>query len=67
MAIGRADQGPVWAKHVFEARDRKLAGMTASAQVLYLIDVEYPARFNLPNKRLTQWPLLADDLTFVAE
>ncbi|MCZ6526199.1 MAG: tRNA pseudouridine(38-40) synthase TruA [Gammaproteobacteria bacterium] len=67
MTIGRGDQAPGWAKQVLQARDRKVSGMTASAHGLYLIDVEYPVRFNLPNKRLTQWPLLADDLTFVAE
>ncbi|MBJ6874278.1 tRNA pseudouridine(38-40) synthase TruA, partial [Vibrio cholerae] len=33
---------------LLEAKDRKLAGATAKAEGLYLVDVDYPEEFELP-------------------
>lgn len=33
---------------VVGAKDRTLAGATAKAEGLYLVDVDYPEHFNLP-------------------
>jgi tRNA pseudouridine38-40 synthase len=49
MAIGagRAETG--WAHEVLEARDRKRGGVTAAADGLYLVGVEYPVEHALPS------------------
>lgn len=49
IEIGRADRAPVWAMEVLEARDRTLAGVTAPPHGLYLVDIEYPDHYGLPN------------------
>ncbi len=48
MTIGMHKEEIGWAKHVLDAKDRTMAGVTAPAQGLYLVDVEYPKRFNIP-------------------
>lgn len=48
LEIGEGKQKPEWAKEVLEKKDRSCAGVTASPKGLYLVDVVYPARFNLP-------------------
>jgi tRNA pseudouridine38-40 synthase len=53
IAIGLGKHPPVWAQKVLEARDRTLGGATASAQGLYLVGVEYPAHFSIPNPPLS--------------
>jgi tRNA pseudouridine38-40 synthase len=50
--IGAGKQEPDWAKTVLEARDRRDGAMTASAKGLYLVAVEYPDRFQLPETPL---------------
>lgn len=48
MAVGRGDQPIDWVKEVLEARDRNIAGITASAAGLYLVQVRYPEQFSVP-------------------
>jgi tRNA pseudouridine38-40 synthase len=48
MAVGMGKRSPLWAKKVLEARDRTVGGVTAPPNGLYLVAVEYPARFGLP-------------------
>ena len=48
IAIGAGEHEPLWAQQVLEARDRTLGGVTAPARGLYLMGVEYPAQFSLP-------------------
>ncbi len=48
MAIGKGEQKPVWAKKVLETKRRELGGVTAPAHGLYLIKVDYPEQFELP-------------------
>jgi tRNA pseudouridine38-40 synthase len=43
-------------RQVLEARDRTAGGVTAPPFGLYLVDVQYPAEFNLP--RVEPGPLL---------
>ncbi|AOS98606.1 tRNA pseudouridine synthase A [Microbulbifer aggregans] len=48
MAVGRGERPPEWIGEVLEARDRTVAGVTAPPYGLYLVDVQYPAEFELP-------------------
>jgi len=52
MTIGRGEREPDWAREVLETRDRRLGGVTAPAQGLYLLAVEYPQEFGLPQSGL---------------
>lgn len=48
MAIGQGKQPVAWAGDVLAARDRTLAGITAPASGLTLVEVGYPSRWGLP-------------------
>lgn len=48
LPIGRGEARPDWLREVLVGRDRRLAGMTAEPQGLYLTGVEYPAIHGLP-------------------
>ncbi|MCA0899096.1 tRNA pseudouridine(38-40) synthase TruA [Microbulbifer agarilyticus] len=48
MAVGRGDRPPEWVQQVLEARDRTAASVTAPPHGLYLVDVQYPPEFTLP-------------------
>ena len=48
ILIGRGEQPVEWLAEVLASRDRRLAGMTAPAAGLYLINVEYPENYGLP-------------------
>ncbi|HEY5683036.1 MAG TPA: tRNA pseudouridine(38-40) synthase TruA [Sulfuricaulis sp.] len=48
MAIGAGDREPAWAGEVLAARDRKAGGVTAAADGLYLVSVEYPPTAGIP-------------------
>lgn len=48
IAVGRGEQEPEWIEWLLAAKDRSLAGATAKAEGLYLVDVDYPSEFELP-------------------
>ena len=48
MTIGAGEREPEWARQVLEARDRTLGGITAAPDGLYLMTVQYPERFGIP-------------------
>ncbi|CAM2743920.1 tRNA pseudouridine(38-40) synthase TruA [Vibrio mytili] len=48
IKVGRGEEQPEWIQWLLEAKDRKLAGATAKAEGLYLVDVDYPHEFDLP-------------------
>ncbi|MFQ5937656.1 MAG: tRNA pseudouridine(38-40) synthase TruA [Acidiferrobacterales bacterium] len=48
MSIGAGEQAPAWAREVLEAHDRSAGGVTAPADGLYLLRVEYPPQYGLP-------------------
>jgi len=48
MTIGRGDRSGDWIEELLAAKDRALAGMTAPAAGLYLVNVEYPEPYNVP-------------------
>ena len=50
--IGAGKYEPDWIQSVLDARDRRASAMTASAKGLYLVAVEYPDRFQLPETPL---------------
>lgn len=49
LVIGRGEQPVAWMQDILQGKDRKRAGMTAQAAGLYLVDVEYPKQFGLPD------------------
>lgn len=48
MAVGTGRCGPGWVAELLRGRDRTAAAETASADGLYLVEVDYPERFDLP-------------------
>ena len=52
LAIGAGQRSPEWARQVLEARDPTQGGMTISPTGLYLVEVNYPAEFQLPRTPL---------------
>lgn len=48
MTIGAGEQGIDWSREVLEYRDRTLGGVTAPGTGLYLMGVDYPEEFGLP-------------------
>ena len=48
LVIGREEQPVQWVHEILQGQDRTKAGMTASAAGLYLVNVEYPEAFGLP-------------------
>ena len=55
MAVGHGDRHPDWVAELLSQRDRRLAGITAPAQGLYLVDVSYPETCGVPRPRLGPW------------
>ncbi|NIR29511.1 MAG: tRNA pseudouridine(38-40) synthase TruA [Gammaproteobacteria bacterium] len=49
MAVGMGKRPPEWAGEILEARDRTRGGVTAPPEGLYLMRVEYPTTFGLPD------------------
>lgn len=61
MSVGAAEQLPQWIGEILESRDRRLSGITAPPQGLYLVDVRYPASAGIPPAHpgpslLQPWP-----------
>lgn len=52
LLVGQGLQPVQWIAEVLAAKDRNLAGPTAKAGGLYLVDVDYPAEFGLPRPPL---------------
>ncbi|MEE9412987.1 MAG: tRNA pseudouridine(38-40) synthase TruA [Methylococcales bacterium] len=50
LLVGNGQKQPEWVQHVLNARDRKVAGITASAAGLYFAGIFYPAHFQLPKQ-----------------
>lgn len=48
LCVGRGEQPPVWLAELLAARDRSRAPATAPATGLYLVAVDYPSAFHLP-------------------
>ncbi|MDG3088697.1 tRNA pseudouridine(38-40) synthase TruA [Vibrio hannami] len=48
IVVGQGDQKPEWIEWLLAQKDRSLAGATAKAEGLYLVDVDYPEEFALP-------------------
>ena len=48
MTIGMEKEPVMWSKQVLDACDRILGGITAPADGLYLFNIEYPEKFDIP-------------------
>lgn len=49
VAIGAGDESQQWLSTVLQSRDRQCAGTAAPPQGLALVNVDYPAEFNIPS------------------
>lgn len=52
IEVGAGHQPPEWIAWLLAQKDRTLAAPTAKPEGLYLVDVHYPERFNLPKMPL---------------
>ncbi|MGK2959972.1 MAG: tRNA pseudouridine(38-40) synthase TruA [Candidatus Malihini olakiniferum] len=59
MEVGCWNQPESWIAELLAAKDRTLAAATARADGLYLVAVDYPARFDLPTQSIG--PLFLED------
>ena len=50
LAIGEGEKQPEWASEVLNSCDRRCGAVTSPPNGLYLVQVEYPERFNLPKE-----------------
>jgi tRNA pseudouridine38-40 synthase len=50
LDIGSGQKPVTWIGELMSKKDRKLAGMTASPNGLYLVDVDYPAGTGIPKR-----------------
>jgi tRNA pseudouridine38-40 synthase len=48
IEVGRLEREPEWMDWLLKEKNRSLAGATAKADGLYLVDVDYPEEFELP-------------------
>jgi len=48
IAVGAGERSVQWPEEVLRARDRRLAGVTAPPDGLYLTSISYPERYRLP-------------------
>ncbi len=48
LAVGEGEQEPDWVQSLLQLKDRSVAGITAPAQGLYLVSVDYADKFALP-------------------
>lgn len=54
IAIGKSEQPETWSRQVLEHRDRRLGGVTAPPDGLYLMRAHYPEEFGIPAEQI--WP-----------
>lgn len=55
IEVGSGDRPTDWPKEVLDGRDRRLAGVTASAHGLYLVAVTYPDDYPIPEPYLPRF------------
>jgi tRNA pseudouridine38-40 synthase len=48
LYVGKGKHPPQWAREILDSRDRSRAAPTFQAEGLYLENVEYETRWNLP-------------------
>ena len=58
IAIGCGDEDADWSKVVLDCHDRTLGGVTAPADGLYLVKVQYDDKYHLDS--LIRWPAIAN-------
>ena len=52
LLVGTGEKPQEWIGEVLDAKDRTVAGPTAKAEGLYLVDVTYPQNYQLPKPPL---------------
>lgn len=59
LLVGRGEKEPAWIGELLSLKDRTVAASTAAPDGLYLVDVEYPERFELSRELALPSLLLA--------
>ncbi|MGF1691926.1 tRNA pseudouridine(38-40) synthase TruA [Photobacterium kagoshimensis] len=59
IKVGRGEEKPEWIEWLLQQKNRQIAGVTAKAEGLYLIEVDYPAEHGLPH--VPAGPLFIED------
>ena len=57
LLVGSGERDGAWFKHVFEAKNREIAGPTAFPEGLYLVHVTYDDKWELPIRPEDMGPL----------
>ena len=52
IPVGSGEQEIKWCQQVLESKDRRKAGITAPANGLYMVAVDYPEHFKVPSAPL---------------
>ncbi|MFP3019424.1 MAG: tRNA pseudouridine(38-40) synthase TruA [Arsenophonus sp.] len=60
LSIGSGNQNISWIEELLELKDRKKASITAKAEGLYLVSVDYPSKYKLPKKNIGNFFLLEE-------
>ncbi len=55
IAVGQGKYPPIWVNEVLQAKDRRAAGIMAAPHGLYLLEVSYPDKFDLPKVPSLPW------------
>ncbi|PIE44289.1 MAG: tRNA pseudouridine(38-40) synthase TruA [Gammaproteobacteria bacterium] len=53
MSVGAGEQPATWVQEVLAARDRRQGGVTAKPFGLYLVGVDYPEKYRIPQLPIT--------------
>ena len=51
IAVGAGKQDETWVIDVLKAKNREAAGITATPDGLYLIDIKYPKHYSIPKAK----------------
>jgi tRNA pseudouridine38-40 synthase len=67
MRIGRGEAPVDWTRELLAVRDRRLGGVTAPPQGLYLVRADYPEAFALPTRPRPERPVAESNMVLAPD